>query len=410
MTTFIKTYPEPPTNAQVPPRFRFSIKDLFDVAHEVTTAGSVVLRSAKPARLDAVAVQRLKAAGGWAVGRTNMSEFAFSGVGCNPHYGTPVNPHPLAQAPHTARIAGGSSSGAAASVGSTDANGRRLADIGLGSDTGGSIRIPAALSGLVGFKSTARLVPTLGALPLSTTLDTVGAITRDVLGAIQAHEILAARKVLIQAKSLEAYRVALITSVFEDDLDETVSRVWQRSLSNLSKLGLQIDQIELPELREISHMNRSGGFSPIESYRWHKDLISKHENEYDPRVAKRILLGRTATESDYATLQRERREWINKVAAKLAHFDAVLSPTVPMVAPSIASIATDDAEFFRVNTLLLRNPSIINLLDGCAISLPCQSSEELPVGLMLWHSAMRDDTLLNLALSVQDSLAKTQPP
>ena len=406
MTTFLKTYPQASNLTKAATHgFRFSIKDLFDVAGEITTAGSTVLANAKPATTDALAVARLKAAGGVPIGRTNMSEFAFSGVGFNPHYGTPVNPHPLACKPHLERVTGGSSSGAAASVGGKGADGRWLADIGLGSDTGGSLRIPAALCGLVGFKSTARLVPTTGALPLSTTLDTVGAITRDVATAIQAHEILAARTVAISDKPIAAYRVAVVKNIFLDGMDETVSRAWARALKALSHAGLQITEIELPELSEIATINRSGGFSPIEAYRWHKDLIATHPADYDPRVAQRILLGAKATDVDYASLQVERADWIARMEAKLAGFDAVLSPTVPIVAPTIASIEWDDNEFFRVNGLLLRNPSIVNLLDGCGISIPCQARDELPVGLMIWHGAMHDDAILNLALQLEKVLS-----
>lgn len=402
MSAFIKRYS---TESETQGSFRFSIKDLFDVAGEVTTAGSKVLLGTPPAATDAIAVARLKAAGGVPVGRTNMSEFAFSGVGFNPHYGTPINPHPLACKPHLERVTGGSSSGAAASVGGKDASGAWLADIGLGSDTGGSLRIPAALCGLVGFKSTARLVPTAGAWPLSTTLDTVGAITRDVATAIKAHEILAARKVAMSGKLLSTYRVAVVKTVFLDGMDETVKGAWTRSLNALSHAGLPITEIELPELTEIATMNRTGGLSPIEAYRWHKHVIAAHPADYDPRVAQRILLGKAATEADYATLLAERANWIARVAHKLTRFDAVLSPTTPIVAPTIASIKADDAEFFRVNGLLLRNPSIVNLFDGCAISIPCQTQSELPVGLMIWHGALHDDAILNLALLAQSKLA-----
>jgi aspartyl-tRNA(Asn)/glutamyl-tRNA(Gln) amidotransferase subunit A len=422
MSTFIKTYA--PTSASpathvtpplalppaLPPAFLFSIKDLFDVAGEVTTAGSQVLLDAAPAQADAVAVARLKAAGGVPVGRTNMSEFAFSGVGFNPHYGTPVNPHPLACKPHPERVTGGSSSGAAASVGCKDGEGRHLADIGLGSDTGGSIRIPAALCGLVGFKSTARLVPTVGAFPLSTTLDTVGAITRDVAAAILAHEILAARTVEQSTKPMTAYRIGIVNNVFLDGMDDTVSRAWARTITALSDKGVQMTDIELPELAEIPNLNRTGGFSPIEAYRQHKQLIESRQSEYDPRVAQRILLGKGATQTDYETLQAERAEWITRVLAKLAGFDAILSPTVPIVAPTMASIESDDTEFFRVNALLLRNPSIVNLLDGCAISIPCQLSDELPVGLMIWHGAMHDDVILNLALQIEQKMKHKLAP
>jgi aspartyl-tRNA(Asn)/glutamyl-tRNA(Gln) amidotransferase subunit A len=407
MTTFLKTYT---ITQAAKPSFRFSIKDLFDVAGEITTAGSTVLASAEPAKTDAIAVARLKAAGGVPVGRTNMSEFAFSGVGFNPHYGTPINPHPLACKPNPERVTGGSSSGAAASVGCKGADGAWLADIGLGSDTGGSLRIPAALCGLVGFKSTARLVPTTGALPLSTTLDTVGAITRDVVTAIQAHEMLAARTVAISDKPLAAYRVAVVKNIFQDGMDDTVSRAWARTLNALSDAGLQITEIELPELAEIANMNRTGGFSPMEAYRWHKELITAHQLDYDPRVAVRILMGAKATDADYATLQAERADWIARALAKLANFDAVLSPTTPIVAPTIASIESDDTEFFRVNGLLLRNPSIVNLLDGCGISIPCQAKDELPVGLMIWHGAMRDDVILKLALRAETLLSNVLAP
>ncbi|MDI9333523.1 MAG: amidase [Cytophagales bacterium] len=403
---FLTTYPalfEPlPAGAA----FKFSIKDLFDVAGEVTTAGSKVLQSAAPAASDAMAVARLKAAGGVAVGRTTMSEFAFSGVGWNPHFGTPENPFfnmPLSRRPSGARITGGSSSGAASSVACKAGAhlGGYLADIGLGSDTGGSLRIPAALCGLVGFKSTARLVPTTGALPLSPTLDTVGAITRDVATAIKAHEILTARTMLRSGKSLADYRVAIVDNVFLDGVDETVQHAFQRTLQALQNKGLSIEHITLPELADIPAMNKTGGFSPIESYRWHKDLIAAKQADYDPRVAQRILLGKNAAQADYQTLQTARAHWIERISAKLARFDAVLSPTVPIVAPTLASIAHDDAEFFRINALLLRNPSIVNLLDGCAISIPCHSADELPVGLMIWHAALHDDAVLNLGLLLE---------
>ncbi len=402
---FIKTYQalHEPRGAET---FRFSIKDLFDVAGEVTTAGSKFLLDAPPAKVDAVAVARLKTACGVAVGRTNMSEFAFSGVGFNPHYGTPENPSPLLGKPYLARVTGGSSSGAAASVACKAADGSYLADIGLGSDTGGSLRIPAALCGLVGFKSTARLVPTTGALPLSTTLDTVGAITRDVATAIKAHEILAARKVSTSSKPLAEYRVAVVRQIFQDGMDDDVKAAYSNALQALSNKGLRPIEIDLPELLEIPSINVLGGFSPIEAYRWHKDLIAKREADYDHRVALRILLGKNATEADYQTLIAARADWMTRITAKLAGFDAVLSPTVPIVAPTIASIESDDTEFFRVNGLLLRNPSIVNLLDGCAISIPCQGSGALPVGLMIWNTALHDDTVLNLALEIEKLLAK----
>ncbi|MDB5826813.1 MAG: amidase [Variovorax sp.] len=377
----------------------FSAKDLFDVAGQPTPAGSVVLAHSPPAKADATAVARLRQAGGVNIGRTNMTEFAFSGVGVNPHYGTPAN----ACDPATPRIPGGSSSGAAVSV-ATGA-----AFIGLGSDTGGSIRIPAALNGIVGFKSTARLVPTDGAVPLSTTLDTVCAMTRSVRDAITAHEILAARRVTAGTTSLSACRFAVVRNVFLDGLDPTVATAFERSLKILRAAGAQIQEIELPEVAELATLNATGGFSAAEAYAWHRLLLERSGAGYDPRVAQRILKGAAMKAYEYIDLVAARRDWIARVEHTLAAFDAVLSPTVPITAPTIESVAPgeerDDA-FFRINGLLLRNPSIVNMLDGCAISLPCHAVNELPVGLMLWHGALHDDAVLAVALRAEQALQR----
>ena len=371
-----------------------SIKDLFDIAGQTTAAGSTVLAHAPAAAADSSAVARLRAAGATLAGRTNMVEFAFSGVGINPHYGTPVNPADAAMA----RIPGGSSSGAAVSV----ATGAALA--GLGSDTGGSIRIPAALCGLVGFKSTARLVPTTGALPLSTTMDTVCAVTRSVRDAIALHEVLAARSVLLEGKPLAACRIAVARTQMQNSLDATVAAAFERSLRVLSQAGAQIEEIVLADIADLAAINATGGFSAAESYAWHRSLIAAHQSEYDHRVAQRILRGARMTAADYIDLLAARKLWIARMEAKLAGFDAVLSPTVPIVAPTIASVIDDDDEFFRVNGLLLGNTSVVNMLDGCAMSLPCHTPDQLPVGLMLWHAALHDNALLELALQVEAAL------
>jgi len=375
----------------------FTSKDLFDIAGQPTPAGSVVLSHAPAAKADAVAVARLRAAGGVLTGRTNMSEFAFSGVGVNPHHGTPANVSDKA----TPRIPGGSSSGAAISVASGGAF------IGLGSDTGGSIRIPAALNGIVGFKNTARLVPADGALPLSTTLDTVCAMTRSVRDAITAHEILSARRVTAGTAPLAAYKLAVVKNVFFDGIEPIVATAFERTLKTLRAAGARIEEIELPELAELQSINATGGFSAAESHAWHRLLLERSGAGYDPRVAQRILRGATMKAHEYIDLLNARRAWIARVETALAPFDAALSPTVPITAPSIASVAPGaerDDEFFRVNALLLRNPSIVNMLDGCAISLPCHAAGELPVGLMLWHAALHDDAVLAIALQAERAL------
>lgn len=374
-----------------------SVKDLFDVAGQRTCAGSVVLRDSPPALQDSPAVARLRRAGAALMGRTHMVEFAFSGVGTNPHFDTPVNPHSV----DVPRIPGGSSSGAAVSV-ATGA-----AFIGLGSDTGGSIRIPAALNGIVGFKSTARLVPTDGALPLSPTLDTVCAMTRSVRDAILAHELLAQRQVTRSAAPLGAYRLAVASTVMLDELDATVSTAWQRTLATLRRAGARIEEVNLTEINQLQSMQAAGSFAAAESYVWHRSLLEQKGDAYDPRVASRIRRGASMSACDYLTLVRERQRWISRMTAALQGFDAVLSPTVPIVAPPIAELAPGtqrDAAFLRVNALLLRNPSVVNMLDGCALSLPCQSPDELPVGLMIWAGALRDDTVLNLAIQIEQLL------
>ena len=374
-----------------------SIKDLFDVAGQRTGAGSLILKDAPVARHDSIAVARLRRAGAAFVGRTNMSEFAFSGVGINPHFGTPLN----AAATDVPRIPGGSSSGAALSV-ATGA-----AFIGLGSDTGGSIRIPAALNGIVGFKNTARRVPATGALPLSSSLDTICALTRSVQDAVLAHEILAQRCVTRSPAPLASYRLAVASDLMLDDMDCTVAPAFERTLRRLRQAGAQIEVIALSELNELEALHANGSLSAAESYQWHRHLLKQHASQYDPRVAARIQRGASMTACDYLDLQKGRSDWIQRMGSALAGFDAVLSPTVPIVAPALADVspgAPRDTAFFKMNNLLLRNPAVINMLDGCAVSLPCHAEDELPVGLMVWAGSMRDDTVLNIALQIENIL------
>lgn len=374
-----------------------SVKDLFDIQGQVTTAGSLALADRPPAVQDCTAVARLKAAGAAVIGRTNMTEFAFSGVGVNPHFDTPAN----AAATDVPRIPGGSSSGAAVSVASG------AAFVGLGSDTGGSIRIPAALQGIVGFKSTARLVPTEGAIPLSTTMDTVCALTRSVRDAMLSHEILAQCTLSRSDAPLSSYRLAVANTMMHDGLDATVTRAYQRTLEKLRQAGAKIEEIPLSEIAELGVIQSTGGFSAAESYAWHRKLIELRADQYDPRVLARIQRGATMRAYEYLDLQAARRDWIMRMEQRLAGFDAVLSPTVPTVAAPIAEVAPGperDEAFFAVNAQMLRNTSMVNMLDGCAISIPCQYPDELPVGLMVWHAAMHDNQVLNIAWQIEKLL------
>jgi amidase/aspartyl-tRNA(Asn)/glutamyl-tRNA(Gln) amidotransferase subunit A len=397
---FVRRFDSPAIGATDSPLggLAVSIKDLFDVAGHPTTAASKVLADAPPAAADSPAVARLRAAGATLVGHTNMSEFAFSGVGTNPHHGTPANPVTRAL-DGLARIPGGSSSGAAVSV----AAGAAWAA--LGSDTGGSIRIPAALHGLVGFKATARLTPMGGAIPLAPSLDTAGALTHSVHDAILLHEILSASPVHRQPRPLAAWRLAVARPVLLDDLDATVAAAFERSLARLRAAGARIIDIDLPALRELPPPQARGALVAAEAWAWHRELIARREADYDPRVAWRIRQGEHVTPDILAIALAGRRRFIASLETSLQDIDAVLSPTVPVVAPLMQPLLDSDEAFYATNALLLRNTAIVNALDGCAISLPCQAPGELPVGLMLWAPALRDTDLLNLALFLEPLLS-----
>ena len=399
--------------APVPPLagLAVSVKDLFDVQAEVTTAGSTVLAGRPAAAIDSPAVARLRRAGAALLGRTNLSEFAFSGVGINPHHGTPQNPA-TARLDPLPRIPGGSTSGGAVSV-QTGA-----AWAALGSDTGGSIRIPAALQGLVGFKNTARLTPTQGAVPLSFTLDTVCAITRSVRDAVLLHEVLADRGVEATVRALGSYRFGVPTTLLLDGLDPTVAAAFGRAIDTLRRAGAVVEEVDLRALGDVAGINAGGGFAAVEAWAWHRALLADHEAEYDPRVASRIRRGERVSAADYIDLRQARLTWILRMQAAMQGFDAMLSPTVPCVAPPLAPLLVPplapsastgpagDAAFIAINALLLRNPSVVNLLDGCALSLPCHAPDELPVGLMVWSHALQDDTVLGASLAIETALAR----
>lgn len=376
-----------------------SIKDLFDIAGETTAAASRALADAPPAAADCPAVARLRAAGAAFIARTNMTEFAFSGVGINPHHGTPANVATRAL-DATPRIPGGSTSGGAVSV----AAGAAWAA--LGSDTGGSIRIPAALQGLVGFKNTARLTPAEGAIPLSTSLDTVCAITLSVRDAVLLHEILAQRSVALAGRPIASLRFALPTTVMLDALEPAVAAAFERAVRVLRDAGAQIVERALPSLAEIPALNARGTLAAAESWAWHRALLARRGADYDPRVAQRIRAGESMSAADYIDLLNARRDWIARTEAAIGDVDALLSPTVPIVAPPIAPLVASDEAFFETNARLLRNPSVVNLLDGCALSLPCHAPGEWPVGLMVWHGALHDDSVLGASLAIERVLAQ----
>ncbi|HEY4802636.1 MAG TPA: amidase [Paraburkholderia sp.] len=373
-----------------------SIKDLIDVAGERTRAGSRVLDNAAPATHDAAAVARLRGAGAVPLGRTNMSEFAFSGLGVNPWYGTPRSP--WSDADGKPRVAGGSSSGAAMSV----AFG--MAAAGLGSDTGGSLRIPAAFCGLTGFKPTARRVPTQGAFPLSTTLDSIGAIAPSVACCALIDRVLAGANLAaatpLRAASPAALRLAVLTNYVTDGMDAHVGASWEAALGRLSRASVQLTPLRLPLLDTLPSINRFG-FSPIEAYATHRGRLPEQAERYDPRVLARIRIGETALAADYIDLIAARAAAIAQAHAALDGFDGFLMPTVPIAPPAITALEADAAHFAATNALVLRNPSTVNFLDGCAVSLPCAPRGDAPVGLSVCGLAGSDADLLRVAAAIE---------
>jgi len=376
-----------------------SVKDLFDIAGDTTLAGSTALKGAPAADQDATAVARLKAAGFIVIGRTNMTEFAFSGLGINPHYGTPLNPWDRARG----RIPGGSSSGAAVSI--TDA----MAYGALGTDTGGSCRIPAALCGIVGFKPTASRVSLTGAYPLSTSLDSIGPLANSVACCAELDAILAAQpSVELPAPGADLtaneLRLAVLTNYVTDDLDRAVAAGFERALRALKAAGARLTEVSLPELSELPEMNRNGGLSAAESYAHHRARLASDGSRYDPRVSMRILRGSKQDAADYIELCNIRTSFTERVAKRIRKFDAVLMPTTPITAPALSELAADEA-YVRINALVLRNPSIVNFIDGCAISIPCQASGAAPVGLSLFGLRNTDRQVLSAAAAVEAIVA-----
>ncbi|WLH54079.1 amidase [Pseudomonas tolaasii] len=372
-----------------------SIKDLFDVSGQVTAAGSRLLADAPPASRDAVVVERLRAAGAILLGRTNMSEFAFSGLGFNPHYGTPLTP--LADG----RVAGGSSSGAAVSV----ALGMAVA--GLGTDTGGSIRIPAAFCNLTGFKPSASRVPMAGTFPLAESLDSVCALTQSVADCILLDQILSGEPLQTRAAPLAGLRLAVTRDVVLDQLDATVTAAFERSLDLLTQAGATVSWFDFPELHELRHINAAGGITAAEAWHGHRQwLDGDRADAYDPRVAQRIRRGAAISAADYLDIRNERQRLIDVARERLGNADAWLLPSVAVVPPRLADLA-DDAAFFATNALVLRNTSVINFLDGCALSLPCQRGDELPVGLSIAGLHGQDARVLQVSRSIEALLRES---
>ena len=377
-----------------------SIKDLFDEAGVVTLAASKVLVGAPPARKDSTVVQRLKKAGAIIIGRTNLTEFAYSGLGINPHYGTPKNTFDR----ETGRIPGGSTSGGAISV--TDG----MAAAAIGTDTGGSTRIPAALNGLVGFKATARRIPLEGVLPLSTSLDSVGPIGKSVRDCLWLDMLMAGERDTIPLSGRVAgLRFAVPTTVVQDDLSPAVATAFAAALSRLSAAGATIIELSMKELAQAAEVSPRGAIASYEAYSFHRQWMKEGTDKYDPRVMARIRPGEAITAAKYNELLELRKQFIHAINEAASGYDAMLMPTVPDTAPTIAEATKDDESYFRFNGRMLRNPSIVNLFDGCALTIPCHEPGTGPVGLTIAGIQDTDRTILAIGHAVEPVVRQGEP-
>jgi len=373
-----------------------SIKDLFDVAGEPTRAGSKILaEEAATAVADAAIVRRLRAGGAVIIAKTNMTEFAFSGIGANPHFGTPGNPR------DRARVPGGSSAGAPVAV----ADG--MCEIAIGSDTGGSVRIPAALCGLVGFKPSRQRLSTEGAFPLSYTLDSIGPIARSVADCVKADRVMAdavmagEEFVPLELAALAGLRMGIAEGLPLDRLDDTVAAAFAAALKWLDHAGLRVSHEKFSLFDDMVAVNAKGGIAPPEACAIHRDRIKRRAGDIDPNVLARIERGCAVSAADYIDMVRDRARLVRAMDARLGTLDILAMPTTSIVAPTIAEVA-DPKVFAARNMALLRNTNIINFFDLCAISLPLPlvSSAAMPVGLMLVAHNGQDHRLLRIAAAV----------
>jgi aspartyl-tRNA(Asn)/glutamyl-tRNA(Gln) amidotransferase subunit A len=367
-----------------------SLKDLFDVAGDVTRAGSKVLAGeGKVAAKDAAAVQRLRAGGAIIVAKTNMSEFAFTGIGINPHFGTPGNPADRARAP------GGSSSGAAVSVADD------MCEIAIGSDTGGSVRIPSALCGVTGFKPSRQRVPTDGAFPLSYSLDSIGPLAKSVADCAKADAVMAGEAPWqLEPAPLAGLRLGVAQGLPLENLDETVGRRFPEALDRLEKNGVRLSYEKLPQFDGMMQVLSRTSILVAEVYSIHRERLARRGDDIDQIVRGRVSKGADIIAADYIIALRERAALIREMDARLVDIDALVMPTTPTVAPRIDEL-TDPKVFMARNAMLLRNTTIGNFFDLTAISLPLPRDGGLPVGLMLMTRNGHDRRLLRIAAAIE---------
>lgn len=377
-------------------------KDLFDCAGRVTTAGSAVLRDAAPAGADAALVAAGQRAGLVTVGTTNMTEFAYSGIGLNPNYGTPRNPHDAG----VARAPGGSSSGSGVAVA------RGLVPAAIGTDTGGSIRIPAAFNGVVGYKSSTGHYPMEGVFPLSWSLDTLGPLAHDVADCMVVDAVLrgqpvpAVAPVRLADGALSDLDLIVPETVMLDDCQPAVRANFEVTLERLACAGARVRREAVPEFAEILALIAARGHVQLaEALAVHWDRVHGPDAaRMDARVVRRLRQGASMSAVDLVLFARERARLIAQTDARFG--DAlILCPTTPHVAMPMAPLEQNQELFFQWNAKTLRNTMIGNFLDWCGVSIPNGSDGDgLPTGLLISARHGRDASLLGAALAMEDAV------
>ncbi|MFK8080059.1 MAG: amidase family protein [Granulosicoccus sp.] len=368
-----------------------SLKDLFDEGGKRTTAASRVLQDIDPARRDGDVVARLKAAGALIFGRTNMSEFAYSGVGLNPHHGTPGCIFNKEQVP------GGSSSGAALSA----AHG--LCDIAMGTDTGGSVRLPAAINGLYGFKPSQKSVSLEGVHPLSASYDSVGPLSSSLDLVITCMQVIRHEPLADITPLDRPLKLAIPEDTFTDDLDESVALAFHQSIHQLNEAGHEVHLVSFAELVELTTALRLTVSTEAQAV--YKNYLEALKTQGDPHVLARIHQSDGLAESDLATYRTQRQQAIDIYNERLAPFDALLAPTIKCETPTIANA---QANFNTVNAALLRNTTYINLVDGCAMTLPVAREDMPPSALMVCGVNGQDAKVIAVS-QVVDGVIKKHP-
>lgn len=374
-----------------------SVKDLFDIETEPTSAGSLYLaQNVQPAQKDAIVIARLRAAGAVFLGHTNMTEFAFSGLGINPHFGTPKN----AWNRHIGHVPGGSSSGAAISV----AEGMAIAA--LGTDTGGSVRIPAAFNNLYGFKPSLGRHPMQGVFPLAKTLDTVGPIARSMACCRVLDHIMAGLPIpQADIHPMAGLRFAILETLALDDLDIEVAGAFVRALEVIAKAGARLERIEIKAINNASKIGALGSLVAPQAYHAHRACLEAVGDAIDPRVRQRMEAAKDISAADYIEIIRLQKEMQEKTADAFRYFDAILMPTVVIRPPEIRLLQQSDDLYREMNAKALRNTTICNLLGMPAASIPIAPSRNAPpVGMMIMGPYGSDAQTMDMAESVDACL------